>query len=35
VILPSETRPALIGALDFLREKQASVLPKKHGCMPV
>jgi propionyl-CoA carboxylase beta chain len=35
VILPHETRPKLIAALDFLRDKQASSLPKKHGCMPV
>jgi acetyl-CoA carboxylase carboxyltransferase component len=34
VILPSETRPKLIAGLDFLREKQASLPPKKHGCMP-
>jgi propionyl-CoA carboxylase beta chain len=35
VILPSETRPKLIAGLDYLREKQASLPPKKHGCMPV
>jgi acetyl-CoA carboxylase carboxyltransferase component len=35
VILPSETRSKLIVALDFLRDKQASSLPKKHGCMPL
>ncbi len=35
VILPSETRARLIAALDFLRDKQASPLPKKHGLMPV
>ncbi|MBI3763120.1 MAG: acyl-CoA carboxylase subunit beta [Chloroflexi bacterium] len=35
VILPSETRVKLIAALDFLRDKQAASLPKKHGNMPV
>ncbi len=35
VILPRETRARLVAALDFLRDKQAATLPKKHGCMPV
>jgi len=35
VILPSETRTRLIAALDFLRDKQAMPLPKKHGNMPL
>lgn len=35
VILPSETRAKLVAALDFLRDKQATPLPKKHGNMPV
>ncbi len=35
VILPSETRTKLIEALGYLRNKRASALPKKHGCMPV
>jgi acetyl-CoA carboxylase carboxyltransferase component len=35
VILPSETRARLVAALDYLRDKQASSLPKKHGCMPL
>ena len=35
VILPSETRARLIAAMDFLRDKQAYSLPKKHGCMPL
>jgi len=35
VILPRETRARLVAALDFLRDKQAASLPKKHGCMPV
>ncbi len=35
VILPSETRARLIAALDFLRDKQATPLPKKHGNIPL
>ncbi|MBN1956220.1 MAG: acyl-CoA carboxylase subunit beta [Anaerolineae bacterium] len=35
VILPSETRGKLVAALDFLRDKQAAALPKKHGNMPL
>jgi acetyl-CoA carboxylase carboxyltransferase component len=35
VILPSETRGRLIAALDFLRDKQAASLPKKHGSIPL
>jgi len=35
VILPSETRAKLIKALDFLRDKQATSLPKKHGNIPL
>jgi acetyl-CoA carboxylase carboxyltransferase component len=35
VVLPSETRVKLITALDFLRDKQAMPLPKKHGTMPM
>jgi acetyl-CoA carboxylase carboxyltransferase component len=35
VILPSETRAKLGAALDFLRDKQAAPLPKKHGNMPL
>ena len=35
VILPSETRAKLVAALDFLRDKQATTLPKKHGNMPL
>jgi propionyl-CoA carboxylase beta chain len=35
VILPSETRTKLIAALDFLRDKQATPLPKKHGNIPL
>jgi propionyl-CoA carboxylase beta chain len=35
VILPHETRTRLIAALRFLRDKQASMPPKKHGNMPL
>jgi propionyl-CoA carboxylase beta chain len=35
VILPSETRAKLAAALDFLRDKQAASLPKKHGNIPL
>jgi acetyl-CoA carboxylase carboxyltransferase component len=35
VILPSETRPRLIAALELLKDKQGSSRPKKHGNMPV
>jgi len=35
VILPSETRAKLVAALDFLRDKQATTLPKKHGNIPL
>ncbi len=35
VILPNETRARLIQALDLLRDKQSSALPKKHGNIPL
>lgn len=35
VILPSETRPRLIAALELLRDKQSTQPAKKHGCMPL
>ncbi len=35
IILPEETRPRLIGALELLKNKQGSSHPKKHGNMPV
>ncbi len=35
ILIPSETRPRLIAALEFLRDKQVSLPPKKHGIMPV
>jgi len=35
VIAPSETRPRLIAAMNYLRDKQASLPPKKHGNIPL
>lgn len=35
VILPHETRPRLIAALELLRDKQSHTPAKKHGCMPL
>ncbi|MBW7884281.1 MAG: acyl-CoA carboxylase subunit beta [Caldilineaceae bacterium] len=35
VIEPRETRPHLINALEMLRNKQASLPPKKHGNIPL
>jgi propionyl-CoA carboxylase beta chain len=35
VLIPAETRPRLIAALELLRDKQASLPAKKHGCMPL
>ena len=35
VLLPSETRPRLIAALELLRDKQTSLPTKKHGSMPL
>jgi acetyl-CoA carboxylase carboxyltransferase component len=35
IIVPSETRPRLIGALELLKDKQGTSRPKKHGNMPV
>jgi len=35
VLIPSETRPKLIAALELLKNKQGSSRPKKHGNMPV
>jgi acetyl-CoA carboxylase carboxyltransferase component len=35
IIIPSETRPKLIAALELLKDKQGSTRPKKHGNMPV
>ncbi len=35
IILPAETRPRLIAALELLRDKQVSMPPKKHGNIPL
>ena len=35
VIFPHETRPRLIAALELLRDKEAKMPAKKHGCMPL
>jgi acetyl-CoA carboxylase carboxyltransferase component len=35
VLLPHETRPRLIAALELLRDKQTHTPAKKHGCMPL
>ena len=35
IIAPSETRPRLIAALDFLRDKAALSPAKKYGNMPL
>jgi acetyl-CoA carboxylase carboxyltransferase component len=34
VIVPSETRPRLIGAFEMLSTKRMSLPPKKHGNVP-
>ncbi len=35
ILIPAETRPRLIAALELLRDKQASLPPKKHGLIPL
>ena len=35
ILIPSETRPRLIAALELLRDKQAALPAKKHGTMPL
>jgi propionyl-CoA carboxylase beta chain len=35
VIAPAETRPRLIAALELLRDKRVTRLPRKHGTMPL
>ena len=35
ILIPSETRPRLIAALELLKNKQGITRPKKHGNMPV
>jgi len=35
ILIPEETRPRLIAALELLRDKRINTLPKKHGTMPL
>jgi propionyl-CoA carboxylase beta chain len=35
VLIPAETRPRLIAGLELLRDKRASLPPKKHGNIPL
>ena len=35
ILIPAETRPRLIAALELLRDKQAMLPSKKHGNMPM
>lgn len=35
ILIPAETRPRLIAALELLRDKQTSLPAKKHGTMPL
>jgi propionyl-CoA carboxylase beta chain len=35
VLMPAETRPRLIAALEMLRDKQSQVPAKKHGSLPL
>jgi acetyl-CoA carboxylase carboxyltransferase component len=35
ILIPSETRPRLIAALELLRDKQVKSPPKKHGNIPL
>ena len=35
VLIPAETRPRLIAALELLRDKQATRPPRKHGNIPL
>lgn len=35
ILIPAETRPRLIAALELLRDKRASLPPKKHGNIPL
>jgi acetyl-CoA carboxylase carboxyltransferase component len=35
ILIPAETRPRLIAALELLRDKRASRPPKKHGNIPL
>jgi acetyl-CoA/propionyl-CoA carboxylase carboxyl transferase subunit len=35
ILIPAETRPRLIAALELLRDKRATLPPKKHGNIPL
>jgi len=35
ILIPAETRPRLVAALELLRNKQATLPPKKHGNLPL
>ena len=35
ILIPAETRPRLISALELLRNKEASLPQKKHGNIPL
>jgi acetyl-CoA carboxylase carboxyltransferase component len=35
ILIPAETRPRLIAALELLRDKQATRWPRKHGNLPL
>jgi acetyl-CoA carboxylase carboxyltransferase component len=35
ILIPAETRPRLIAALELLRDKRATLPPKKHGLIPL
>jgi acetyl-CoA carboxylase carboxyltransferase component len=35
ILIPAETRPRLIAALELLQDKRATLPPKKHGTMPL
>jgi acetyl-CoA carboxylase carboxyltransferase component len=35
ILVPAETRPRLIAALELLRDKQVKLPPKKHGNIPL
>ncbi|MFQ5576304.1 MAG: acyl-CoA carboxylase subunit beta [Anaerolineae bacterium] len=35
ILVPAQTRPRLIAALELLRDKQAALPPKKHGNIPL
>jgi len=35
ILIPAETRPRLIAALELLRDKQTTRRPRKHGNIPL